>query len=70
MKTDFALKVLTAPLGNTFLFCLGQAGFIIKSASGQLLGIDLYLSECVERVEGHIGFKRLLPKLLEPFDLQ
>ena len=70
MKTDFALKVLTAPLGKTHLFCLGQAGFIIKSASDQLLGIDLYLSECVERVEGHIGFKRLLPKLLEPFDLQ
>ena len=70
MKTDFALKVLTAPLGKTHLFFVGQAGFIIKSASGQLLGIDLYLSECVERIEGHIGFKRLLPKLLEPFDLQ
>lgn len=70
MKTDFAFKVLTAPLGKTHLFSVGQAGFIIKSASGQLLGIDLYLSECVERVEGHIGFKRLLPKLLEPFDLQ
>lgn len=70
MKSDFALKVMSASSGKTHLFSLGQAGFIIKSASGQLLGIDLYLSECVERVEGHIGFKRLLPKLLEPFDLQ
>ncbi|MDD6628157.1 MAG: MBL fold metallo-hydrolase [Lachnospiraceae bacterium] len=51
------------------LFAVGQAGYIIKSQSGQLLGIDLYLSECVERVEGHIGFKRLLPKILNPLDL-
>lgn len=67
---DFAIKILTAPLGHTCLFAAGQAGFIIKSASGQLLGIDLYLSECVERVEGHVGFKRLLPRIIEPFDLE
>lgn len=67
---DFAIKVLTAPLGKTHLFSIGQAGYIVKSASGQLLGIDLYLSECVERVEGHVGFKRLLPKLLDSSELQ
>lgn len=67
---DFAIKVLTAPLGKTHLFSVGQAGYIIKSKSGQLLGIDLYLSECVERVEGNVGFKRLLPKVLSPFELE
>ncbi len=67
---DFAIKVLTAPLGKTHIFSVGQAGYIIKSANGQLLGIDLYLSECVERVEGCIGFKRLLPRILEPFELE
>lgn len=61
----FAEKVLNAPLGQTYLFSVGQAGFIIKSARGQLLAIDLYLSECVERVEGHVGFKRLLPQILK-----
>ena len=66
---DFALQVLTAPLGKTHLFSVGQAGFIIKSKSGQLLAIDLYLSDCVERVEGNVGFKRLLPKILNPDDL-
>lgn len=66
---DFSTKVLTAPLGKTYLFSVGQAGYIIKSKSGQLLGIDMYLSECVERVEGHVGFKRLLPKILSPFEL-
>lgn len=67
--TDFAINVLTAPLGKTHLFSVGQAGYLIKSAGGTLLGVDLYLSECVERLEGHRGFKRLLPKLLGPFDL-
>ena len=66
---DFATKILTAPLGKTYIFSVGQAGYILKSKSGQLLAIDLYLSECVERLEGHIGFKRLLPKILNPFDL-
>ena len=66
---DFATKVLTAKLGQTHIFATGQAGYIIKSASGQLLAIDLYLSECVERLEGHKGFKRLLPKILNPADL-
>lgn len=61
---NFARKVLEAPLGVTHLFWVGQAGFIIKSAVGKLLGIDLYLSECVEPVEGHVGYHRLMPQIL------
>ena len=53
----------------TRLFSMGQAGFIIKSKMGKLLGVDLYLSDCVERVEGNIGFKRLLPKILAPSEI-
>ena len=67
---DFAIKILTAKLGNTYLFSVGQAGYVIKSKSGQLFGIDLYLSECVERIEGHVGFKRLLPRIVDAFDLK
>ena len=52
---DLAIKILKAK--GTSIFSVGQAGFIIKSNSGQLLAIDLYLSECVERVQGHVGFK-------------
>lgn len=62
---DFVSSVLNAPLGETHIFSVGQAGFIIKSSTGKLLGIDLYLSDCVERVEGHVGYKRMLPKLLD-----
>lgn len=64
---DFAAKILLAK--GTCIFATGQAGFIIKSRSGQLLAIDLYLSNCVERLEGHNGFKRLLPQILEANDL-
>ena len=67
---DFYRKVLTAEQGKTHIFSIGQAGYIIKSRSGQLLGIDMYLSDCVERIEGHVGFKRLLPKILDPFGLE
>jgi L-ascorbate 6-phosphate lactonase len=49
---------------------MGQAGFIIKSAEGKLLGIDLYLSECVEPVEGHVGYHRLMPKIVDPAELE
>lgn len=54
----------------TQLVSLGQAGFILKSQKGQTLGIDLYLSDCVERVEGHDGYHRLMPKIIEAQDLQ
>ena len=63
-------SILKAPLGKTWLFWMGQAGFIIKSAEGKLLGIDLYLSECVEPVEGHVGYHRLMPQILAPAELK
>ena len=67
---NFAELVKNAELGKTHLFSVGQAGFIIKSKSGQLLAIDLYLSDCVERIEpDHVGYKRLLPKILNPKDI-
>ncbi len=61
--------ILDASLGRTWLFWLGQAGFVIKSATGKLLGIDLYLSNFVESVEGHVGYHRLMPQLMDPAEL-
>ena len=55
--------------GHTMLYWLGQAGFVIKSKSGRLMGIDLYLSECVEPIEGHDGFHRLMPQIIAPSEL-
>ncbi|MBQ9131943.1 MAG: MBL fold metallo-hydrolase [Clostridia bacterium] len=67
---SFAVDLLTAKSGETHLFSAGQAGFVLKSKNGQFLGVDLYLSECVERIEGNTGFKRLLPRILDPFEIQ
>lgn len=66
---SFCEIVWSAPPGRTYLFSVGQAGFIIKSSSGRLLGIDLYLSDFSQRDEGHIGFKRMLPKILGTTDI-
>ena len=60
----FSETIKLALLGVTHLFSVGQAGFIVKSQSGQALGIDLYLSECVEPVEGHDGYHRLMPRIV------
>ncbi len=54
---------------NTSLVSLGQAGYIIKNKSGGMIVIDPYLSDGVERAEGHMGYKRLLPKLLLPGEI-
>lgn len=65
---DFATRIMSST--GTCIFSTGQAGYIIKSKSGQLLAIDLYLSECVERIERNKGFKRLLPQILSPVELE
>lgn len=65
----FSEVLMNALKGVTSLFSMGQAGYIVKSQSGETLGIDLYLSECVEPVEGHDGYHRLLPQIVKPEDL-
>lgn len=65
----FSEVLLAATLGATHLFSLGQAGFIIKDQKGQTLGVDLYLSECVEPIEGHDGYHRLLPQIVDAKEL-
>ena len=44
----------------------GQAGFIIDTADGYRIGIDLYLSDCCNR---YFGFKRLMPYIFDPMTL-
>ncbi len=64
---EVAIRILSAPIGRTHLFFLGQAGFVLKSSKGTTLGIDLYLTDCVERYD---GFKRLMPHLLLPQEVE
>ncbi|MBR4349921.1 MAG: MBL fold metallo-hydrolase [Bacteroidales bacterium] len=71
-NSEFSQKVLSAPLGQTHLFFLGQAGFVVKTASGKYIGYDMYLSDCVYRTEQKDCLQRLLPQILDtesiPFD--
>lgn len=65
----FAVDVLTTQVsqGSLGVFFLGQAGFILKTPAGKLIAIDPYLSNCCERF---FGFKRLMPRILEPSELK
>jgi L-ascorbate 6-phosphate lactonase len=61
---NFAQSILTSrvPEGRVGVFFLGQAGFAFKTAGGELIAVDPYLSDCCER---YFGFKRLMPHLLD-----
>ena len=48
------------------LFWLGQAGFLIKNSAGEILAVDPYFSDMVERFD---GFKRLMMPVMEPEEL-
>lgn len=54
------------PTDGAAVFWAGQAGFVIKTGSGRLAALDLYLSDCCER---YFGFKRVMPYILEPHEL-
>lgn len=54
---------LLIPDGKTSINFVVQAGFVLKSKKGTTMGVDLYLSDCVERYD---GFKRLSPKVMSP----
>ena len=59
-------KILHDHVDKSTITFVGQAGFVFKSQTGHLLGLDLYLSDCGER---KYGFKRLMPKLITPEDI-
>ena len=65
---NFAQKVMNVQNhnGEISIFFVGQAGYIIKTASGKLIGLDMYLTDCVERL---CNFKRINAKLMAPDEL-
>ncbi len=63
---DFVDKISPDKEGVKLLFT-GQAGYILVSPNGAVMGIDLYLSDCVMRYD---GFKRLCPKVVSASELK
>lgn len=56
--------------GQVALFWLGQAGFLIKTASGRTIAIDPYFTDHVRYTLNDIGFKRLTPALCDADDIE
>lgn len=52
--------------GEIGIFWLGQAGFLLKNSKGEVLAVDPYLSDAVERI---CGLKRLMMAVMEPEEL-
>lgn len=62
-----ALKECTVPKGSVALVWLGQAGFILKSPGGHILGLDPYLSNsCASLGAAGIDMERQVPVPLHP----
>ena len=56
-----------ADRNELLLWYLGQAGFLLKTAGGKIIAIDLYLSDAAERL---FGFRRMTPAVIQPEDLK
>lgn len=57
--------------GEVAIFWLAQAGFVFKDTSGKIIYTDPYLTDYVQRAlpEFGMGFKRIMPKLIAPEDV-
>ncbi len=74
MSIFFAQRVqsIQVPEGRLAIFWLGQAGFVYKTPAGRVIYIDPYLSDCVHRLlhSERYGFKRIMPTLIEPDEVE
>lgn len=54
-------------LGSIAVFWLAQAGFVFKTHTGKIIYTDPYLTDYTQRAlpEFGLGFKRLMPKLID-----
>jgi len=66
MKLTERITNETANRNELLLWYLGQAGFLLKTCTGKLAAIDVYLSDAAERL---FGFKRMIPAVIQPEDL-
>lgn len=58
--------------GEVAIFWLAQAGFVFKNAAGKIIYTDPYLTDYVQRAlpEFGMGFKRIMPKLIDPQEIE
>jgi L-ascorbate 6-phosphate lactonase len=58
--------------GSLAIFWLAQAGFVFKTPAGRIIYTDPYLTDYVQRAlpEYGLGFKRIMPKLIEAHEVE
>jgi len=66
-----SIRQFSVPPDAIAIWFLGQNGFLLKDASGLLIGIDLYLTDSCAPSFAHLPFRadRQLPVFIEPEDL-
>lgn len=66
-----SIRSFEVPSNSLAVWYLGQNGFILKSPTSPLIGIDLYLSDSCAETEHGFPFRvnRQLPIFIEPEDL-
>lgn len=66
-----SIREFRLPENALAIWYLGQNGFILKDASGPLIGIDLYLTNSCASTYAHLPYRldRQLPVFIEPEDL-
>jgi hypothetical protein len=62
-----AIQNTYVEMGRPAIFWLGQAGFVYKTPGGQVIYIDPYLTDCVER---HVGYKRIMATPIQPEEVE
>jgi L-ascorbate 6-phosphate lactonase len=71
---NLAKKILDTVVnpGSLAIFWLAQAGFVFKTPGGKIVYTDPYLTDYVQRVlpEYGMGFKRVMPKLIEADEVE
>ena len=66
MRFSELVKNTHVDKGCVGVFWAGQAGYILKTQDEKLIALDLYLSDYCDRL---VGFKRLMPYILETNEL-
>jgi len=72
IKLDQTIRATQVAPGSLAIFWLAQAGFVFKTSIGKVIYVDPYLTDYVQRVlpEYGQGFKRLMPSLLSPEEVE
>jgi L-ascorbate 6-phosphate lactonase len=74
MNIPLAQKIRETKIepGSLAIFWISQAGFVYKTSGNQVIYIDPYLSNCVNRLLSHemYGFKRIMLTPIEPEEVE